>query len=186
MLDDNAKTHSVVTINNLKIQFRYPDDMYDRIWSPMPGGNGLIPVSNEALFINSNGGDNPPEKVLKNAITTSNTSEFIQLGTGGFPTFEVPAYMTMYFSEVTQLADSNSSQKRSFTVYNGNESFSSIISPPYGNFTEMFLSNITVSSNTTFYLVATPDSTLPPLINAMEIFYISDPLTKGTNSKDGK
>jgi hypothetical protein len=34
-------------------------------------------------------------------------------------------------------------------------------------------------------LAANPDSTLPPLVNAMEVFYISDRLTDGTNSKDG-
>ncbi|KAG6417589.1 hypothetical protein SASPL_119773 [Salvia splendens] len=46
---------------------------------------------------------------------------------------------------------------------------------------------IAVSSNTTFSLVPTNVSTLPPLINALEIFQLPEPddkLTDGTNKKD--
>ncbi|XP_027063275.1 uncharacterized protein At1g24485-like [Coffea arabica] len=159
---------------------RYVDDPYDRIWNPMDGGNGLISVASDAILVNAEGGDNPPEQVLRNAVTTSNVSEFIQLGTG-FPPVEVPVYINMYFSEVTQL---DSTQKRSFRVFKNNQSSSDPILPPYGNFSEIYFSNITVSSNTTFYLESTAGSTLPPLINAMEVFFISDALTDGTNSND--
>jgi hypothetical protein len=47
------------------------------------------------------------------------------------------------------------------------------------------LINYTAASKTSFSLVSTLDSTLPPLINAMEVFSVSDPLVVGTNSKDG-
>ncbi|KAL3518273.1 hypothetical protein ACH5RR_020862 [Cinchona calisaya] len=159
---------------------RYTDDVYDRIWSPSAGGNGLIAVTNDDPPIIADQGDNPPQAVLANAVTTSNVSQVIILGTE-FPSVEVPVYLTMYFSEVTQL---DSTQNRSFTVFKDNQSFSDPISPPYGNFLELYVSNITVSSNTRFYLVSTAGSTLPPLINAMEIFFISDTLTNGTNSQD--
>ncbi|CAK9169563.1 unnamed protein product [Ilex paraguariensis] len=159
---------------------RYVDDIYDRIWVPGVAGNGLIQVTSDAMFINVNVEDSPPQQVLQNAITTSNTSEYIVLGAGS-PPVAVPAYLNMYFSEVTQL---DQTQKRSFKVFKGNESFSDPIIPPYGNVSEMSASNFTVTANTTFFLVPTPDSTLPPLINAIELFYISGVLTNGTNSKD--
>ncbi|PPD88497.1 hypothetical protein GOBAR_DD14586 [Gossypium barbadense] len=46
------------------------------------------------------------------------------------------------------------------------------------------LYNLTANSDTTFSLAASPDSTLPPLINALEVFTVSDELTDGTNSDD--
>ncbi|KAK3024463.1 hypothetical protein RJ639_043184 [Escallonia herrerae] len=159
---------------------RNPDDIYDRIWVPGVVGNGLTKVTSDALFISNNVADNPPQAVLQNAITTSTNSGYIILSPG-VSSGVVPIYVNMYFSEVTEL---DSTQKRSFKVYKDNQSFSEPIIPPYGNVSEMYVSNITVSSNTTFSLVATSDSTLPPLINAMEIFYISDALTDGTNSND--
>ncbi|GMN24402.1 hypothetical protein TIFTF001_000555 [Ficus carica] len=60
------------------------------------------------------------------------------------------------------------------------------IEPPYGDVIQMYLTNTTASSKTTFGLVATKDSTLPPLISAMEVFYVAGPLTEGTNSRDRK
>jgi len=89
--------------------------------------------------------------------------------------------MNLYFSEVTQL---DTTQNRSFKAYIDKKPVSDPIIPPYGEVTEMFI-NFTASSNTSFSLAANPGSTLPPLVNAMEVFYISDRLTDGTNSKDG-
>ncbi|KAJ6974454.1 LRR receptor-like serine/threonine-protein kinase [Populus alba x Populus x berolinensis] len=74
-------------------------------------------------------------------------------------------------------------KKRSFMIYIDNNPKSEPVIPPYGKVTEMLI-NYTASSNTSFSLVSTLDSTLPPLINAMEVFSVSDPLVVGTNSKD--
>lgn len=161
--------------------FRYSDDPYDRIWFPAKAGNGLTAVSSDAILINVNVPDNPPQAVLQNAITIPNTSGRINL-VPGFPSTEVPIYMNMYFSEVTQL---DTTQNRSFEIYIDNKPNSVPIIPPYEGVIEMYITNMTASANTSFSLVATSDSTLPPLINAMEVFYVGDPLTDGTNSKDG-
>lgn len=115
------------------------------------------------------------QPVLENAITTRNTSQYITL-TPASANIPIPIYLTMYFSEVTEL---DSTQKRSFEVFENNQSFSEPI------VTELYASNITAYPNTSFRLVATPDSTLPPLINAMEVFRIGGPLTNGTDANDG-
>ncbi|KAI3450474.1 hypothetical protein Pfo_007139 [Paulownia fortunei] len=162
---------------------RYTDDPYDRIWTPAVGGNGLTNVASDAILIGTGLGmlDHPPPAVLQNAVTALSPSARIQL-LMGFPPVEVPVYLNMYFSEVIQL---DTTQKRSFQVLMNNEPLlDRPIIPPYENCTELYASNLTVSSNTTFALVPTNDSTLPPLINAMEVFLIGDVLTDGTNSKD--
>lgn len=144
-------------------------------------GSGLNMVTSDALFIDVNVEDEPPQAVMQNAITASTASQSIALGTN-FPTEKVPIYITMYFSEVTEL---DSTQKRAFQFRINNKPDSDTIVPPYGKVTELYVSNMSASSNTSFSLVATADSTLPPLINAMEVFTVSDQLADGTNSKDG-
>lgn len=60
------------------------------------------------------------------------------------------------------------------------------ILPPYENCSEFYGINNNVSSATyNFSLVPTKDSTLPPLINAMEVFFVGPVLTNGTNNTDG-
>ncbi|PIN07495.1 Non-specific serine/threonine protein kinase [Handroanthus impetiginosus] len=161
---------------------RYPDDPYDRMWTPEVISNGLIKVSS----INATFGnmlqlkDQPPPAVLKSAVTANSPKSGIQVFMG-FPPVEVPVYLNFYFSEVIQLRPD---QTRSFIVFKDNMSFSKPVFPPYGNCTQLYTNNTRASSSTTFSLVRTVDSTLPPLINAMETFVVGDVLTNGTNNGD--
>ena len=119
--------------------------------------------------------------MLQNAITTSSTSESITIGTN-LPAVEVPIYINAYFSEVTTL---DSTQKRYLEINLDDNPVSNPIIPPYQEVLEVTITNLTASSNNNLSLVATSDSTLPPLINALEIFSISNELTDGTDSNDG-
>ncbi|XP_022729885.1 probable LRR receptor-like serine/threonine-protein kinase At1g05700 [Durio zibethinus] len=159
---------------------RYNDDSYDRIWLPAINGGDFTVLTSAALLIEVSLDDRPPQAVFQNAFATNSTAISITLGTN-LPITEVPIYMNMYFSEVSIL---DSTQKRSFELYIDGKPSSNPFIPSYGEAGEIFLTNITASSNTTFSLVASSDSTLPPLINALEVFTISDELTDGTNSDD--
>lgn len=162
--------------------FRFSSDLYDRIWEPANIEAGQLAVASTAILISdSNYADKPPQAMLQNAITTRNTSDPIILDTG-LPAGSSKVYINLYFSEVAEL---DSTQRRSFTVYNNNQSHSSPILPPYGSAYELYLNNSGVSSSMVFSLVATTDSDLPPIINGMEVFTVSDVLTDGTNIKDG-
>ena len=157
--------------------FRSATD-YDRIWTPAVLGNGIINFTDNSLDFAVN---NPPLEVLQNAITTESTSDRLILASG-FPSNGASVYISMYFSEPTEVT-----KKRSFlfTVDNQEDSSSSIV-PPY-NDVDHQTATVDVSANTTLSLVATTGSELPPLINAMELFYLSkDKLTNGTDADDGK
>ena len=86
--------------------------------------------------------------------------------------------MNMYFSEVDVL---DSTEERSFVFYINDVIVSDPIIPPYGKAIQRYLKNFSASSNTSFALGATSNSTLPPLINALEVFTITDQLTDGTS-----
>ncbi|KAL8525588.1 hypothetical protein ACS0TY_014998 [Phlomoides rotata] len=160
---------------------RYSDDQLDRIWSPDTLNNGLVKISSDALF--DQGlmlDDAPPPAVLKNAITTSSPNKSLLLSMG-LPVAETPVYINFYFSEVTQLQPN---QTRSFRIFLNNDFSDVPILPRYNNCTEFWISNLTVSSKDVFSFVPTNVSTLPPLINAMEVFLIGDELSNGTDTKD--
>ncbi|XP_042510857.1 probable LRR receptor-like serine/threonine-protein kinase At1g05700 [Macadamia integrifolia] len=162
---------------------RYPDDVYDRIWVGATGrGNGVVDVTSDILIIDTALClDFPPTTVLRNALTTENIP-ILFLGTH-LPITPVPFYINMYFLELYSL-DYNT-QLRSFTIDMDSSPINpKPIFPYYGAGTEIYIVNGTASSNDTFALVSTNNSTLPPLINAMEVFIVSGPLTDGTNSDD--
>ncbi|GMI81812.1 hypothetical protein like AT4G29990 [Hibiscus trionum] len=156
------------------------DDIYDRIWVPAVSVDGLTVLSSDEILVEVDLGDSPPSAVLLNAFSTDSTSSSIRLGTN-LPTTKVPIYMNMYFSEVSVL---DSTQTRSFELQIDGTPSSKPFIPAYLKAGEMILTNVTASSSNNFTLVATSDSTLPPLINALEVFTISDELTDGTNSDD--
>ncbi|KAL7584226.1 hypothetical protein Lser_V15G42287 [Lactuca serriola] len=161
---------------------RFPADTYDRIWLPMLGGGSLLNLKSDASVINVDVPNNPPQEVLKHAIIAPNTSQMITLG---LPTIDYPIryplYINWYFSEIQEV---NSTNIRAFRVLENRLPFSLPIVPPFGNVSVYFISNLTVTPNTNFSINPLGDTTLPPLINAIEVYSISDALTNGTNNND--
>ncbi|KAI7751448.1 hypothetical protein M8C21_001184, partial [Ambrosia artemisiifolia] len=160
---------------------RFPLDPYDRVWMAT-GSTSLMYLTNDASVIDVNVPDNPPQAVLKNAVATENTTRTITLGLGTFDyPIRYPAYINFYFSETKEL---NSTEIRSFRIYKDNVPFSLPIVPRFGKVVEYIISNLSINTETNFSLESLGDSTLPPLINAFELFLISDALNDGTNRDD--
>lgn len=160
---------------------RYPNDVYDRIWTPAYGIL-LDEVKSEVLSINTRTAEDlPPKEALQNAVISSSTREYIQF-INRLPTEELPIYINTYFSEIME----SEAGKRSIQMYIDNVPFSSPIVPPLGSVKEVYITNVTASANTSFTLQASDTSTLPPILNALEVYTISDALNAGTDSRDGK
>ncbi|XP_071741024.1 uncharacterized protein At1g24485-like [Rutidosis leptorrhynchoides] len=160
---------------------RYPNDTYDRIWFPYPAQSGTNKVTKDA-YMNidvTTTPSNPPVQVFENAITVPNTSLAIVFA--NISAYYPPAYLIMYFSDVTSI-----DQNRSFNIYENENSMPGqlVISPPYMKVEERHIYNLSVTSDTYLSLSATSDSDLPPIINAIEFYTISDVLTDGTHSND--
>ncbi|XP_068644900.1 probable LRR receptor-like serine/threonine-protein kinase MEE39 [Aristolochia californica] len=81
-------------------------------------------------------------------------------------------YVSMYFVEMSKL---DTTEKRSLVVSINNEKRGEVaIVPPCQNAIEVVIDNLRGSANTSIALVAIPDSTLPPIISAIEIYAISN------------
>ncbi|PWA73745.1 malectin-like carbohydrate-binding domain-containing protein [Artemisia annua] len=160
---------------------RYPLDRYDRMWQ-YPISVPKI-VTNNEFVDTSHTANNLPSEIFQTAIEGTDDS----LNLGSVSPLDPPVYIIMYFSEAMK---PNSTLKRSFTIYGTSTlrsrplSFS--ISPPYGSALNQSLYNYKVDSLTSISLNETFDSVLPPLISALESFNISNVLTDGTDTNDGR
>ncbi|KAK4783794.1 hypothetical protein SAY86_018162 [Trapa natans] len=151
-------------------------DSYDRLWGPtILTGSQYTTVTGDALLIDTTKVvENPPQGALQNAATTSSsTAKSMKWALTGLDTVATPTYLNLYFSEVTQLDPTT--DKRNFTVYVDDQLMDSTtggISPPYESVEALYIYGIVASSNSTITLQSTNDSTLPPIINAIEVFQV--------------
>ncbi|XP_047977994.1 probable LRR receptor-like serine/threonine-protein kinase At1g05700 [Salvia hispanica] len=162
---------------------RFPADPYDRQW-PVDGlpMNGSIRVSGNANLESGLTTDNPPPAVLRSAVTAPTRNSTIQFNLALSTKFNSSVYINWYFSEVARLGPN---ETRMFSFYKDNVPLTDPFSPPYENCTQKYTSNMTLSANNTITLVPTENSTLPPLVNAMEVFILGDfPLDNGTRTQD--
>lgn len=117
--------------------------VYDRLWTrDVLLANGTIQVSSDTLVSSGLTDDNPPPAVLKTAITSTAPNPTIHLYLA-LPSvkFSLSFYLNFYFSEIIGLKPN---ETRSFNVFKDNAPFSTPISPPYKNCTEINAGNISV------------------------------------------
>ncbi|KAI4352052.1 hypothetical protein L6164_006338 [Bauhinia variegata] len=166
---------------------RYPVDVYDRIWEAERSFLYTEDVTSEAVSIDvTKAEDKPPPAVLQDAavgtLWGASLRTIIYLRTRDLPAdTSVLVYIAAYFSEVARL---NANDRRSIDIYINDVPYSRQIIPPFGGVAVSYIANTTAYSNTNISIRGSDDSTLPPLLNAYEVYSVSDALTEGTNTDD--
>ncbi|XP_062088373.1 putative leucine-rich repeat receptor-like serine/threonine-protein kinase At2g19230 [Humulus lupulus] len=166
---------------------RYKDDEYDRLWSPLVAENWkpnlIISNSNEDSITKDD--YELPFTVMSNAYTESGGNN-INLYWANNITKSTSCLFYMHFAELKKLGGN---QSRKFNIYiNGD-----LWSEP---FTLEFLKSTTINNqqasktddqgNLNVWLNSTDTSTLPPLINALEMYVPIKLLGQETNQNDVK
>ncbi|KAK4478619.1 hypothetical protein RD792_014108 [Penstemon davidsonii] len=170
---------------------RYPDDPFDRIWQSdsLRKANYLVDIApgtekiSTKMPIDVGSNERPPQKVMQTAVVGRNGSLTYRLNLDGFPGF---GWAFTYFAEIEDLDPSDTRKFR--LVLPGDPDLSKAIvniqenaqgkyrlyEPGYFNISLPFVLN--------FRFGKTSDSTLGPLLNAMEI---NKYLRKSEGSADG-
>lgn len=191
-LANNNATQVLVLLHRLNFApkdgrtIRHPDDPYDRIWSPVVGVTEWAENSTESN-IKGDVGDRfqPPQAVMQTAVTRRHVSENIEftLGLDSFPSGRpsLGYAHTLYFCELQQVA---TNALRKYHFYRNGEL-------RHSNYTPSYLEDDYVYSDEPFQanqckvsLNATADSTLPPIINAIELFAVVPTTILATDSQD--
>ncbi|XP_057513456.1 probable LRR receptor-like serine/threonine-protein kinase At1g67720 [Actinidia eriantha] len=170
---------------------RYPDDPFDRIWESdlVKKANYLVDVAtgtekvSTRMPIDVSSGERPPQKVMQTAVVGRNGSLTYRLNLDGFPGF---GWAFTYFAEIEDL---RANQTRKFRlVLPGEPELSKAVVNIQENaqgkyrLYEPGFYNISLPFVLSFRFGKTSDSSLGPLLNAMEI---NKYLKKNDGSVDG-
>ncbi|WZY94682.1 hypothetical protein YC2023_067011 [Brassica napus] len=160
---------------------RYPNDVSDRAWIPNFNEKNWTQVTTN-LTVNTSNGYNPPQVVMASASTPISAFASWNFTWLLFPS-TTQFYIYMHFAEIQSL---QANETREFSVLvNGD--------PMHERYSPKPLSTETLSyftpqqcdkGNCIVELLRTSKSTLPPLINAIEIYMVIDFPLLETNQDD--
>lgn len=170
----------VILLSKLQHQyFRYPDDPFDRIWESdsLKKANYLVDVAagtekvSTNMSIDVNRDERPPVKVMQTAVVGRNGTLTYRLNLDGFPGF---GWAFSYFAEIEDLGPTGT---RKFRLHiPGMPEYSkpsvNIQENAQGRYRlyEPGFTNITLPFVLSFAFMKTSDSTMGPMLNAMEIY----------------
>lgn len=160
---------------------RYPNDVNDRIWEPKfePEWKQI----STTLEANNSNGFLVPQNVLKTASMPTNASEPFSF-TEDLDSPDDEIYLYLHFSEVQSL---RANESREFGISWNGEDFDKPLSPKYLKTTTIYsTSSLTCrGGKCNLELRRTKNSTLPPLLNAIEIYTVIKFPQLETNENDG-
>ncbi|XP_023521501.1 LRR receptor-like serine/threonine-protein kinase IOS1 [Cucurbita pepo subsp. pepo] len=150
--------------------YRFPFDVYDRLWSPFNFNEWTQVSTNQTVDATDHNNHQPPSVVMKTASTPINASKPLEIWWDTVNSSQY--YVFIHFAEVVEL---RGNQSRGFNIMHNGDHF-------YGPLIPSYLSTLTVYSREqldaadrhTFSLVPIENATLPPIINAFEIYTVKD------------
>ncbi|XP_077214195.1 putative LRR receptor-like serine/threonine-protein kinase At1g51880 [Tasmannia lanceolata] len=159
----------------------YLIDTYRRIWYPI-NLTRYPTVIADYIYPSNSLDDDPPFTVVQTAIEAPSPSDSIILTFNlDQPQIKQSKYITLYFTEVKDLGfDEN----RTFYVYMDGENYNLTVSPRYEMYDEISGNTNPNVGSFNLTLAPTQNSTLPPIISAMELFTVSEDLVEGTTDDD--
>ncbi|KAF2616997.1 hypothetical protein F2Q68_00040382 [Brassica cretica] len=142
------------------------DDTFGWLWFPLEPNKPVLKTSAPSIDI-TGVPNKPPANVMAKALS----QDIITLSAKTLPLAASPIYLALYFSEPQSLGRT---MKRSFNVFLDNEQLNSVpIVPVFGKATEFVTRDIVDTWQSKVIFRSTSDSTLPPIVNAMELYSIS-------------
>jgi hypothetical protein len=178
--------------------YRYPYDPVDRIWMSDQAalaettsllqnvGSNVTSISTTRSVTVTSANDQPPQLVMQTAAVGNNGILSYRSRLNGFPS---QAYAVSYFAEIQVLKPTDI---RSFifntniadpTFFDQNLNLQQDAKGPFMAFEPGYL-NVTIPQYVDYSLTRTPNSTLNPIINALEIYKIVTKVST-TNYADG-
>ncbi|XP_010503251.1 PREDICTED: probable LRR receptor-like serine/threonine-protein kinase MEE39 isoform X2 [Camelina sativa] len=156
-------------LSNASVLLRYPKDVYDRSWIPY-----LQPewtqISTTANVSNKNHYDPPQASLKQAAIPTNLDAPLTMVWSLENPDDQI--YFYLHFSEI-QVLKANETREFDF-VLNGETINTGVISPKYLEITTRLTTNPRQCKGgiCRMQLIKTQRSTLPPLLNAFEVYSV--------------
>ncbi|MBA0811570.1 hypothetical protein Gohar_003452 [Gossypium harknessii] len=164
--------------SSLNSSFRFPEDIYDRIWQPYRR-NDLTTINSSSSLI-SNSIFDPPLMAMMTASIPMNGSQTLNFTVRDSDP-AVGFYFYMHFVELEEL---QANQTREFNIYLNDDFW-------YGPFSPKYLRGDTILSFRSvkggqFSMESTRSSTHPPIINAFEAYKVKELVESQTVEREGR
>uniref|UniRef100_A0A2N9FCN1 Malectin-like domain-containing protein n=1 Tax=Fagus sylvatica TaxID=28930 RepID=A0A2N9FCN1_FAGSY len=157
---------------------RYGYDVYDRTLA----ANTMYVNTSLRIYSQSHNEYQPPSIVMSTAATPRNDSSPLVI-TWEAENATSEYYIYMHFAEVEKL---NANQSRSFNItINGNHFFGPVLPPYLSTYTVYSQSALMMAKKYEVSIFKTESSTLPPILNAVEIYSVKNLLQSETDQQDG-
>ncbi|KAF0887600.1 hypothetical protein E2562_002317 [Oryza meyeriana var. granulata] len=172
--------------------FRYPYDPYDRLWQPYGDDPSWTNITvSAAVDVTNISRSDDPSPILQSAATPANgtrldfpwiSDDHPSTSNNGSVTY----LLLLYFAELQRLP-SGGAARRSFDILVDGD-----VAGGRRGYTPRYLSAEVVRATVqpgqrhVVSLVATPDSTLPPIVNGLEIYTVQTMPELATNYRDAK
>ncbi|XP_048327680.2 LRR receptor-like serine/threonine-protein kinase IOS1 [Ziziphus jujuba] len=151
--------------------YRYPYDIHDRLWKPYTQKDWTtLTTSVTVNNIKSTSNSQAPSIVMSTCVTPLNASGPLEFYWEP-PDESNQYYVYLHFAEI-QLLQSN--QYRAFDIYLNGETWYEAYVPEYLKSGAVFSTKALSISNYSFSLVRLQNSTLPPILNALEVYTVID------------
>ncbi|THU72701.1 hypothetical protein C4D60_Mb04t14950 [Musa balbisiana] len=158
---------------------RFPDDPYDRVWNPCNDPSWRT-LSTNSTVDNRDDLFEPPVAVMQTAVTPKTVRQLGFFWDSVSPRDEL--YAVLYFAELQNLKGNST---RVFNVTRNGESRFSWYTPPYLSIGYIYsVVPFKGYSRYQYLLLATSNSTLPPIINAFEVYSLMQLTQAATDSRD--
>lgn len=163
--------------------YRYPEDVPDRLWVSFCDEDWTNVNTSSTVEFDSET-YRLPSDVMTTAATpkSANSSLEYQLPTDNTSTSASALYYVyMYFAEVKEL---QANQSREFSFFYDGELYCEAESPTYLQ-ASTIRSTRGIVGGQRFAISKTPNSTLPPILNAIEVYVVREFLQSETHKRDG-
>ncbi|CAB4272452.1 unnamed protein product [Prunus armeniaca] len=160
--------------------YRYDYDALDRIWVPYTYNKWTQLTTSLTVDAQSHNDYQVPSIAMRTASTPIDASASMDFSWES-PDTSTEYYVYLHFAELQQL---KANQSRAFNItLNGDYWFGPVV-PEYLSTITVFSRSSLTGGNYSFSLVQTENSTLPPILNAMEIYSLIDLSQPETDGDD--
>ncbi|KAJ4780567.1 Leucine-rich repeat protein kinase family protein [Rhynchospora pubera] len=159
---------------------RYPDDPYDRIWKNFTFGTSTDISTTSAVQPDSYSAT--PSLVMQTASTSSSTERTLSFSWS----YDNQSSVCLVILHIFEIQDIPRTDFREFDILQDGDTTSKSSFNPSKLDTEPFVYTDTGDTKYNVSLQATSKSTLPPLLNAIEVYLIRPTYGIPTNGGDGK
>ncbi|XP_062010114.1 probable LRR receptor-like serine/threonine-protein kinase At1g05700 [Rosa rugosa] len=162
--------------------YRFPFDIFDRVWSRAYNVDDSAQLSTP-LTVNTyyHNKYHPPSYVMRTAATPRDPNDPLNIRLPPSNDINAEYHIYMHFAEVEKLQPN---QFRRFNITRNGDSF-------YGSVTPSYLYTVTISSSkafggqqNNFSIFKAENSSLPPILNAFEIYKVKEFSELDTDQED--